>query len=117
MREYDPPIGRVLPVSRQQVESESARRTRLERERFYCSRRWRTVSKLQLACEPLCCWCGRLAELADHIIPRLARPDLAFKDSNLRSCCRRCHARHGEKRGGGVGQSDKIAVIQGGHFA
>ena len=117
MKTYEPAIGRPLPVTREQAESDSARAARLERASFYNSRRWRVVASLHLAREPICCWCGRLAEMVDHILPRLLRPDLAFTSSNLRSCCRACHARHGEKGGGGGGPRGDPGHIQEGHFA
>lgn len=106
MRKLTSSVGQSLPaMSRIEIESQEARAARQERMAFYSSRRWREVARRQLADEPLCCWCGRLADMVDHVTPRLQRPDLAYARDNLRSCCRACHAIHGVKSptpGGGV---------------
>lgn len=112
MKQFTPGVGRVMQppqAKRTQSESEAAKAARLERGRFYAATRWIKLSRQVLAANPLCVWCGKLAEMVDHIIPRLERPDLAFDRDNLRSCCRRCHAIHGEKvtsdkNTGGVGK-------------
>jgi 5-methylcytosine-specific restriction endonuclease McrA len=57
-------------------------------------REWRELSARVRREEPICRLCGvRPSEVADHIIRRRDRPDLAMERSNLRGVCRRCHAR------------------------
>lgn len=65
---------------------------------FYNKRSWRKLSRRQLAAEPLCRHCRRRGQLtpatvADHIIPRKDRPDLALDPDNLQSLCKPCHQR------------------------
>ena len=103
MKVFRPPVGRVLPrrVRRQDAETEAAGEARRERMAFYSGRRWRRLARCYLAAHPVCVWCGRLAEMVDHVVPRRRRPDLAYDPLNLRACCRRCHARQGKKMTGG----------------
>ena len=109
MQVFRPKIGRRLePIrDRRETESPAARAARIERARFYNGTRWRRLARRHLAANPLCVFCGRLTELVDHVAPRLDRPDLAYDPANLRSCCRACHSRFGEKHMGGGGRGRK----------
>ena len=97
MRQFLPGVGRVIERPRTAGESAAAAAARRERMAFYSSRLWRAVARRFLAANPTCCWCGRLATMVDHRLPRLERPDLAYDPLNLRACCRRCHAMHGAR--------------------
>ena len=102
MKTFLPPGRTITPppaavAGRLECESPEARRARIERRTFYSSDRWRKVQAVQLARFPLCCWGNHLATMVDHVVPRLDRPDLAYTLSNLRSCCRHCHAVHGRR--------------------
>lgn len=115
MKLFRPGVGRVLPAAnrRQDTETPDAKAARLERMAFYSTRRWRRCASLYLARFPLCHWCGRLASMVDHIIPRLTRPDLAYDETNFRPACVKCHSIHGEKAippGGGTPRLDAGAI-------
>jgi 5-methylcytosine-specific restriction endonuclease McrA len=99
MRTFIPAVGHPLEPPRTVQESPAARAARRERAKFYGLARWSRLSRWWLANHPTCVWCGHLAEMVDHKHPRLTRPDLAFEHTNLRSCCRRCHAEHAKKAG------------------
>ena len=93
--------GRYCEKHKRQVSSNYNRYTRDEdSKRFYGSKAWRRLAKMQLVRQPLCALCyslGRItpAEIADHITPIKgggARLDM----SNLQSLCRGCHnKKHG----------------------
>lgn len=104
MRNFIPQVGRELRYKRHQVESPSARLARLERETFYNSRRWRSLSRQIIAATPICQHCHeQLSAVVDHIVPRLDRPDLSYEPSNLRALCSECHSAVGNKSPRGVG--------------
>lgn len=63
------------------------------------SRRWQLVRDLKIKKNPLCEDCGAPAAEVHHVLPVVARPDLAFTLENLRSLCRDCHARQEKARG------------------
>lgn len=80
------------------------------RERGYDSR-WDKVKALKLIANPICEQCaleGRvtIATVVHHLIPVKERPDLLLSFDNLKSLCRRCHAReHAETARQGEGKS------------
>lgn len=76
-----------------------------ESDKFYGTEAWRKLRNVFIRRHPLCCECesnGRVvvAEIVDHIIPRKRAPELSLKWQNLRSLCRACHNRIGERGGG-----------------
>jgi len=85
-------------------------------DRFYKSKAWRRLRRELLAINHACETCGDLLSPKEvhHKIPRLERPDLAFKKSNLQVLCKSCHSKEtyretlGVNRGGGfVSESQK----------
>lgn len=65
--------------------------------KIYNTRRWRKLSKKQLADEPLCRSCKKkgkvmLATHSDHIIS-ISEGGEPFEQSNLQSLCIKCHTR------------------------
>lgn len=65
-----------------------------ERDRFYGSKRWKTLRKSVLALNPICqICCHELATQVHHLQPRLENPDLAWRRTNLQATCRACHSR------------------------
>jgi 5-methylcytosine-specific restriction protein A len=73
-------------------------RTRREARRFtqdarYGTHRWRLYSRNRLAASPWCVLCGQLAEVTDHIVPVVERPDLFWAEHNHRSLCQACNKR------------------------
>jgi 5-methylcytosine-specific restriction protein A len=66
-------------------------------DQFYSLSRWRRLRSIKLGRDPLCSQCaeqGRTTPAGDvhHVIPRRARPDLAYALSNLESLCHACHS-------------------------
>lgn len=60
---------------------------------------WRRLRLQFLAKHPLCLFCAKIgrveaANVVDHIIPIVDRPDLRLDWSNLRPLCKPCHDRH-----------------------
>lgn len=69
----------------------------LERRRFYGSTLWKRLRNEFLSENPFCIECKKdgiivLATTADHINPRLARPDLALDKRNLQALCNTHHS-------------------------
>ncbi len=69
---------------------------------IYNTQRWRKLSKIQLAENPLCVSCmdkgiTRLAKHSDHIIP-IEQGGEPFDQANLQSLCIRCHSSKTFKR-------------------
>ena len=61
--------------------------------RGYLSLRWRQLRLVQLARQPLCSQCGKVAEHVDHVTPHRGPLDeLFWRESNLDSLCHRCHS-------------------------
>ena len=71
---------------------------RSERDRFLDTKAWRRMSTWKLNETPWCEDCkedGKITPAADvdHVLPRHSHPHLSLEGSNLRSLCKRCHAR------------------------
>lgn len=73
-----------------------------ERDRFYSRKVWLSLRAAILARHPFCADpFGEHTEQhrpvgateVDHIVPRIARPDLELDERNLQPLCRRCHRR------------------------
>ena len=62
-----------------------------EQAKVWTSARWKVLRREQLAREPMCKMCGRLATSVDHIIPHRGDPDFAYNADNLQSLCHACH--------------------------
>jgi 5-methylcytosine-specific restriction endonuclease McrA len=74
------------------------RETRAECNRFYAGVAWRRFRREYLFDHPLCEDCLErgiftAATIVHHVKERLARPDLAYEPSNMRSSCGPCHTR------------------------
>jgi len=101
---------RFCPRHRTQEAREDRRKRGNFRERGYDSR-WDKVKSLKLRANPVCERCaseGRvtIATVVHHVIPVNERPDLLLSFENLKSLCRRCHAReHAKTAGQGRGKS------------
>ena len=64
----------------------------------YLGRRWGTLRKRHLMRSPACVACGLAGEEVHHILPRCTHPEQRFNPLNLKTLCRRCHAKeHGKK--------------------
>lgn len=75
---------------------------------YYASpahRRWRT---LVLGLHPRCA-CGAPATVADHVIPRKERPDLALVVGNGIGRCASCHNAKTARQDGGFGNPRGVA--------
>ena len=81
-------------------------------DQFYKSQAWQRFRTAYIQAHPLCVECQRYgrvkaAVIVDHIIPFKKAPERALDESNMRSLCRACHNRVGERvgltRGEGVG--------------
>lgn len=79
--------------------------TRIEKEKFYKSKKWERKRNNILRRDDYLCqhckWYGtrREAETVHHIIHLEDDPSLALVDSNLISLCKKCHNKeHPEKR-------------------
>lgn len=64
-------------------------------------RSWRVLRDRVVREEPYC-WlkldgCTRLSTTADHVIPRVVRPDLTMDRANLRGACSSCNTTRGAK--------------------
>jgi 5-methylcytosine-specific restriction enzyme A len=80
--------GQHCPIH--QAAYERARGTRTQRG---YDNRWGRYSRARLARFPFCAWCGRLADVTDHIRSARAAPELFWNKSNHQSLCAECHAR------------------------
>ncbi|MFN3261272.1 MAG: HNH endonuclease [Pikeienuella sp.] len=62
---------------------------------FYKSKEWAKMRAKVMREEPTCRMCGSDSPraVADHIIPRRVRPDLALVRGNIQRLCRDCHER------------------------
>lgn len=89
------------------AEADAAYRASDERRsdnKFYCSRRWRSVRLSKLARNPCCedCEAKGIATPATevhHIKSRKAHPSLELDLDNLRSLCKPCHQGQSRRRG------------------
>lgn len=75
---------------------------RSESDKFYDTSRWRGLSRRYRQMHPLCGECEKhgmtvSAQLVDHIVPRKLDPSRSLDWTNLRSLCRPCHNRIGER--------------------
>tara|TARA_R100001143_G_C3272689_1_gene92930 strand:+ start:84 stop:374 length:291 start_codon:yes stop_codon:yes gene_type:complete len=79
-------------------------------DKFYKSQAWQRFRAAYLQANPLCVECHKhkrvkAAVIVDHIIPFKKAPERSLDVSNMRSLCRACHNRVGERVGltGGEG--------------
>lgn len=60
---------------------------------LYKTPKWKQVRKAWLKLNPWCAWCGpgKIATIADHIIPHKGNEELFWDTTNLQSLCKHCH--------------------------
>ena len=72
--------------------------------------RWKKLSAKARKLQPWCSTCGTSGDLtADHIIPIVERPDLAYVIENIDILCRPCN---GRKAGAPPSDAERLAVEQ-----
>lgn len=58
---------------------------------IYNSRRWKFARRAQLAQNPLCAGCGRIASDVDHVTP-IEHGGAVWDPLNYQSLCQACHS-------------------------
>jgi 5-methylcytosine-specific restriction protein A len=94
------PTHRPAWLTSKQERDREYTRTRRDKEaaRFYHSKAWLALTKIQLDDHPYCYDCllkgiYTSAVLSHHVEPIDMRPELALDQHNLRSSCLPCHSR------------------------
>lgn len=67
---------------------------------FYNTSRWRRISKLRRAHEPLCRYCLPKitdGQVCDHVRPRRLFPELEYSYENTATSCKKCHDKKSAK--------------------
>ena len=86
-----------------------------KREPFYATATWQRLRLMALQRDHyLCQVCKhRYADTVHHILPREARPDLAYCLDNLESVCRQCHNQAHPEKGRKRGKRKEAPAAEG----